>query len=120
MKGRMRWSQSELIDQIISGEKRGTVARLEWSTGYDDYHTAYHVGQHYTVFDADLQPRCEIRLTKIELVTWGAIPEWLWQADPAASGEKSLAAFVADHDDFFGNPDADFEFLAILFEHIQS
>ncbi|MDJ0607767.1 MAG: hypothetical protein QNJ67_02230 [Kiloniellales bacterium] len=115
MEHRMQWLQSELIDQIVDGSKTASVRRIEWSEGIDAFNTPLHVGAVYRVYDRDRRPRCRLRLTGIELVRWGAIPERLWREDPAASGEVSLAAFRADHDDFFDRPDDNFEFLALYF-----
>ena len=118
MEHRMQWTQSELIDQIVDGSKTATVRCIEWSEGFDDYNTPLHVGATYTVYDGHRQPRCRLRLTAIELARWGAIPERLWREDPAALGEVSLEAFLADHYDFFGRPDDDFEFLALYFQRV--
>ncbi len=118
MEHRMQWSQSELIEQIVDGRKRATVRRLEWSEGLDAYNTALHVGAVYRVYDAERQPRCRLRITGIELARWGAIPERLWQEDPALSGAVGLEAFRADHFEFFDRPEGDFEFLALYFQRV--
>ena len=114
----MQWNDSVLIDQIIAGVKTATVRPLEWSEGLDCYNTAIHCGAVYTVYNAERTPRCRIRITGIELCTWGAIPDSLWQRDPAADGRVSLEAFRADHDDYFGRPTDDHEFLAIYFQPV--
>lgn len=116
MKHRMQWSDSRLIEQIIDGRKTATVRRLSESEGIDEYNTALHVGEVYQVYDANRRPRVTIRLTAIELATWGDIPEALWRRDPAVSGEVSEAAFRGDHADYFGDPSDDFEYLALYFE----
>ena len=115
---RMQWNDSVLIDQIIEGVKTATVRPLEWSEGLDSYNTPIRCGAVYTVYDADRTPRCRIRITAVELCTWGAIPDTLWQRDPAADGRVSLEAFRADHDHYFGRPSDDYEFLAIYFRPV--
>ena len=115
---RMQWNDATLIDQIIGGSKTATVRPLEWSEGLDAHNTALHCGATYTVYDRNLVPRCRVRITAIELATWGAIPEALWRRDPAASGAVSLDAFRADHWDYFGQPADDFEFLALYFDPV--
>lgn len=117
---RIKWTTTVLVDQIIAGQKRATAWSVESGLGVDDYNTPLHVGLTYTVYDADTRPRCRVRITCVELVRWGAIPDRLWQEDPAFSGETSLEAFHEDHYDFFGQPNDDFEFLAIYFEHVET
>lgn len=112
----MQWLDRRLIDQIIEGRKTATVRRLFESLGIDDYNTALQVGGVYQVYDADRQPRVAVRLTAVELVSWGDLPEALWRRDPAASGEVSEAAFRADHFDYFDQPADDFEFLALYLD----
>ena len=114
----MQWYDSALIEQIIAGTKTATVRPLEWSAGLDSYNTAIHCGAVYTVHDATRTPRCLIRITGVELCTWGAIPDRLWQRDPASDGSVSLHAFRADHDDYFSRPKDDHEFLAIYFQTV--
>ena len=113
---RMQWLDRRLIDQIIAESKTATVRRLSESPGIDSYNTALQVGAVYQVFDADFQPRVAVRLTAVELASWGDLPEALWRRDPAASGEVGEAAFRSDHFDYFGQPDDKFEFLALYFE----
>ena len=120
IKHRMQWSDSRLIEQIIDGHKTATVRRLAESEGIDEYNTALHVGEVYQVYDANRQPRVAIRLTAVELATWGNLPEELWRRDPAVSGEVSEAAFRADHDGYFGYPSGGFEFLALYFDPFPS
>lgn len=115
---RMQWLDGRLIEQIIAGHKTATVRRLHESAGIDDHNTALHVGAVYQVYDADLHPRVAIRLTGIELARWDDLPEALWRRDPAVSGAVSEAAFRADHADYFGDPDSDFEFLALYFDPV--
>lgn len=115
---RMQWYDATLIDQIEAGAKTATVRPLAWSEGLDAFNTALHVGAVYTVYDRDERPRCQLRVTAVELCRWGAIPDALWRRDPAASGETSLDAFRSDHRDYFGDPDADHEFLAVYFDRI--
>ena len=116
---RMQWpTQPELIEQIIDGVKTATVTRLEWQDGYDEFSTALRVGETYAVYDGEHRARCRVRITALELARWGEIPEHLWRRDPATTGETSRAAFVHDHDEFFGYPDPDFEFLAVYFQRV--
>ena len=115
---RMQWNDATLIDQIVEGAKTATVRPLESSEGLDEYNTAIHCGATYTVYDRDRVSRCHVRITAIQLVTWGTIPEALWRRDPAASGMVSLQAFRTDHWDYFNQPADDFEFLALYFDHM--
>ena len=101
---RMQWNDATLIDQIVEGTKTATVRPLESSEGLDEYNTAIHCGATYTVYDRDRVSRCHVRITAIQLVTWGTIPEALWRRDPAASGMVSLQAFRTDHWDYFNQP----------------
>ena len=115
----MQWStQPELIEQIIDGVKTATVTRLEWQDGYDEYSTPLRVGEIYTVYDGERVARCRVRVTALELTRWGEIPERLWRRDPATTGETGLEAFMADHYEFFGCPDAGFEFVAVYFDRV--
>ncbi len=114
----MQWYDEALIDQIVDGSKTATVRTIESGQGLDAFNTPLHVGANYTVYNQALEPRCRVRVTAIELVRWDAIPERLWRRDPAASGAVSLEAFLADHDDYFGNPDGGFEFLAVYFDPV--
>ncbi|MEM9777613.1 MAG: ASCH domain-containing protein [Chloroflexota bacterium] len=120
IENRIQWNDSNLIEQIIDGRKTATAWPIESGLGLDDYNTPLHVGLVYTVYDAKLNPCCRIRVTQVELVSWGSIPERLWREDPAFSGHTSLEAFINDHYDFFGQPDDDFEFLAIYFEQVET
>ena len=117
---RIRWSNSTLVEQIIDGSKTATAWPIEAGLGVDEYNTPLHVGLTYTVYDAETQPRCRVRITSVELARWGDIPARLWREDPAFSGEVSLEAFIGDHYDYFGQPDDEFEFLAIYFEHVET
>lgn len=117
---RMQWYDETLIDQIIAGAKTATVRPIAWSEGLDAFNTPLHVGAVYTVYNREEVARCHLRVTAIELVRWDAIPETLWRRDPAASGAVSLEAFIADHDDYFGNPDDGFEFLAVYFDRVDA
>ena len=117
---RMQWStQPELIEQIIDGVKTATVTRLEWQDGYDEYSTPLRVGEIYTVYDGERIARCRVRVTALERTRWGEIPERLWRRDPATTGETSLEAFMGDHYEFFGRPDAGFEFVAVYFDRLE-
>ena len=109
-----------LVQQIIDGTKTATAWLIESALGVDQYNTPLHVGFVYTVYDADTRPRCRIRITRIELARWGDIPERLWREDPAIAGDVGLQPFRRDHYDYFGQPDDDFEFLAIYFDHLET
>ena len=117
---RIQWSNSTLVEQIVDGRKTATAWPIESGLGVDAYNTPLHVGQIYTVFYAETQPRCRVRITAVHLACWGAIPDRLWREDPALSGEVSLQAFIADHYDYFGQPSDAFEFLAIYFELVEA
>ncbi len=112
----MQWLDGRLIEQILDGRKTATVRRVHESAGIDGYNTSLHVGAIYHVYDAERQARVAIRLTAIELARWGDLPEALWRRDPAVSGEVSEVAFRSDHAGYFGDPDNDFEFLALYFK----
>ncbi len=118
-KHRIKWDNSVLVEQIINGRKTATAWPIESGLGVDEYNTPLHVGLVYTIYDGETTPRCQVRITAVELAKWGHIPERLWQEDPAFSGEVSLEAFIGDHYDYFGQPGDDFEFLAIYFELIK-
>lgn len=117
---RIRWTDLTLVEQIVDGRKTATAWPIEAALGVDAYNTPIHVGYVYTVYDPETTPRCRIRITQVELVRWGDIPERLWHEDPAITGEVSLEAFVEDHLDYFEQPDDAFEFLAIYFELIET
>jgi len=110
----MQWYDDALISQIMRGQKTATVRPLD--AALDSYNTALHCGAVHSVHDKAGSLRCHIRVTGINLVNWGAIPDALWQRDPPAIGVASLEAFKADHWDFFGQPSDDFAFLAIYFD----
>ena len=116
---RIKWSNSTLVQQIVDGQKTATAWPIESGLGVDEYNTPLHVGLIYTVYDAETKPRCRVRITGVELVRWGNIPQRLWREDPALSGNVSLEAFIDDHYDFFDRPDDDFEFLAIYFKCVE-
>ena len=113
---RMQWYDETLIKQIVEGKKTATVRPLAWADGLDDHNTALRVGQIYSVHDRALATICHIRVTCVELCSWGVIPNRLWQRDPAADGTVSLQAFKNDHREFFDDPDEGFQFLAVYFE----
>lgn len=117
---RIQWSNNTLVEQIIDGRKTATAWPIESGLGVDAYNTPLHVGLVYTIYDAETKPRCRVRITAVQLARWGAIPERLWREDPAFSGEVSLEAFIGDHYDYFGQPNDDFEFLAIYFELVET
>ena len=117
---RIRWSENRLVEQIIDGSKTATAWLIESGLGVDQYNTPLHVGLVYTIYDAATRPRCRVRITGIELARWGSIPERLWRADPAITGEIGLEPFRQDHINYFGQPDDDFEFLAIYFELVET
>ena len=120
IENRIRWSDATLVQQIIDGRKTATAWPIASGLGVDAYNTPLHVGLTYTVYDGKTQPRCRVRITGVKLARWGDIPQRLWKEDPAVSGEVSLEAFIQDHNDFFGQPDDNFEFLAIFFELVET
>jgi uncharacterized protein YhfF len=119
MTHRMQWTETELVEQIITGQKTATVSPLDRRTEIDEFNSAWEVGAVYTVYDGQRQPRCKVRLTEIRLERWGAIPEKLYTRDPAVSGDTTLVAFVGDHYDYFHQPGDDFEFLSIFFDLVE-
>ena len=110
---RIQFVSDTLVDQIIEGRKTASVAELgEVDVAEDEYNDALVVGRHYDVYDSKLERRGTIRIIAMELCRWNSIPERLWR------GETNLSAdeFRSDHEEYFGVPGDDFEFVAYYFD----
>ena len=56
--------------------------------------------------------RATIRIVAMEVCHGGAVPERLWRGET----NSSAVEFRSDHEEYFGNPGDDFEFVAYYFE----
>jgi uncharacterized protein YhfF len=110
---RIQFVSDDLVEEIVDGRKTASVARLgEVDLVDGDYDDALVVGEYYDVFDSALTRRATIRVVAMELCRWDAIPERLWRGE----GNRSADEFRDDHLDYFGRPDASYEFVAYYFE----
>jgi uncharacterized protein YhfF len=110
---RIQFVSDALVEQIVEGLKTASVVALdEVDVAEDEYNDALVVGRYYDVYDSKRERRATIRLVAMELCRWDSIPERLWR------GETNLNAgeFRLDHEEYFGNPSDDFEFVAYYFE----
>jgi len=112
--GRMSFTHDRLIDQIIEGRKTASAEWLHEQGDLDEWDSALYVGRVYTVCDSKRTPRCRIRITRIEVCRWDAIPEWLWLGETNSNADE----FCADHVPYFNDPADDFEFAGYEFELI--
>jgi uncharacterized protein YhfF len=109
---RIQFVSDHLVEQIIAGQKTASVAALgEVAVREDDYNDPLVVGEYYDVFDSRLVRRATIRITGMELCRWDTIPDKLWRGETKHSAEE----FRQDHEEYFGHPRADFEFVAYYF-----
>ena len=110
---RIQFVSDVLVDQIVEGRKTASVVCTgEVDVKEDEYNDPLVVGEMYKVYDSRLAPRATIRIVAMELCCWDAIPERLWRGEANVSAEE----FRQDHEDYFVNPGADFEFVAYYFE----
>jgi L-amino acid N-acyltransferase YncA/uncharacterized protein YhfF len=110
---RIQFVSDDLVDQIVAGRKTASVAPLgEVDLKEDDYNDALVVGEYYDVHDSGLTRRATIRIVAMELCRWDSIPERLWRGE----GNLSADEFRHDHEEYFGNPAAELEFVAYYFE----
>lgn len=110
---RMQFVSDALVEQVIDGRKTASVATLdEVDVKEDEYNDALVVGRHYDVYDSKLEQRATIRIVAMELCRWDSIPERLWRGETNSSADE----FRSDHEDYFGSPADDFEFVAYYFE----
>jgi uncharacterized protein YhfF len=113
---RMQFAFDRLVEQIIEGRKTASVVNVdEVDVAQGDYDDELVVGRYYDVYDSALVPRCQIRITAMELCRWDQIPERLWRGETNNSPDE----FRADHVPYFNNPTDDFEFVAYYFERIR-
>lgn len=105
-----------LVQQIASGRKNASVARLgEVDKAGGDYDDPLTVGEYYDVYDSSLVVRATIRIVGMELCRWDDIPERLWRGETNTSADQ----FRRDHLDYFENPGPGFEFVAYYFERCE-
>lgn len=110
---RIQFVSDTLVDQIVGGRKTASVIPLgEVDIAEDKYNDALVVGRHYDVYDSRLERRATIRIVAMELCRWNSIPERLWRGEVNTSAEE----FRSDHEEYFGDPGDDFEFVAYYFE----
>ncbi|WOO43324.1 ASCH domain-containing protein [Rubellicoccus peritrichatus] len=114
-KHRMTFTFDRLIDQIIEGRKTATVESIEDQGYLDEWDTELGIGYVYTVHDSKRRPRCRIKVVKLELCRWEAIPEWLWRGETNSNADE----FREDHLDYFDNPRKGFEFVGVEFELVE-
>jgi uncharacterized protein YhfF len=110
---RIQFVSDALVEQIVEGRKTASVVSLdEVDVAEDEYNDALVVGRNYVVYDSKRERRATIRIVAMELCRWDSIPKRLWR------GETNLNAdeFRFDHEEYFGNPSDDFEFVAYYFE----
>ena len=115
MEHRMTFTFDRLIDQIIEGRKTATVERIEEQGYLDEWDTGLGIGYVYTVHDSERAPRCRIKVVRLELCRWDAIPEWLWRGEANQNADE----FRDDHVDYFGNPGPGFEFVGVEFQLVE-
>lgn len=110
---RMQFVSDVLVEQIIEGRKTASVVELgEVDIAEDEYNDALVVGRYYDVYDSKLERRATIRVVAMELCRWDSIPERLWRGETNSNADE----FRSDHEEYFGAPDEDFEFVAYYFE----
>ncbi|MBU1049645.1 hypothetical protein KKG90_06410 [Candidatus Bipolaricaulota bacterium] len=98
-----------LVQEIVDGRKTASVVDVgDVDVADGDYDDALVVGEFYDVYDSALTVRATIRIVAMELCRWDAIPERLWRGE----GNVDADEFKKDHEDYFVNPDNDFEFIA--------
>jgi len=113
---RIQFVSDRLVEQILGGRKTASVVPLgEVDLKEDQYNDALVVGEYYDVYDSSLTKRATIRIVAMELCQWDAIPERLWQGEANRNAEE----FRQDHEEYFGNPGAGFEFVAYYFDLVR-
>ncbi len=110
---RIQFVSDRLVQQVMDGSKTASVSELgDFELPEDEYNSALVVGDFYHVYDSALKPRCTIRIVAMELCRWDNIPERLWRGETNVDANE----FREDHQEYFCNPDDDFEFVAYYFE----
>ena len=110
---RIQFVADALVQEIVEGKKTASVVDLgDVDVADGDYDDPLVVGEFYDVYDSALTVQATIRVVAMELCRWDAIPERLWRGEGNVDAEE----FKTDHEDYFGNPTEDFEFVAYYFE----
>ena len=110
---RTQFVSDALVQQVVEGKKTASVVAIdEVDVKEDAYNDALVVGRCYDVYDSERKRRATIRIVAMEVCHWDAIPERLWRGETNSSAEE----FRSDHEEYFGNPGDDFEFVAYYFE----
>ena len=110
---RIQFVSDALVQQIVEGRKTTSVVALdEVNVAEDEYNDALVVGQYYDVYDSKLERRATIRIVAMELCRWDSVPERLWRGETNSSADE----FRSDHEEYFGSPGDDLEFVAYYFE----
>ena len=113
MKRRIQFVSDALVQQIVEGRKTASVVHLsEVDVADGDYDDPLVVGETYDVYDSALEVRAAIRIVAMELCGWDDIPERLWRGETNTSADE----FRRDHQDYFADPEPNFEFVAYYFE----
>lgn len=116
-KRKIQFTYDFLADQIVDGRKTASVATLDEAfVDENPFNQALQVGTYYDVYTQDFRRKCIIRIVAMELCRWAHIPERLWRGETNNSADE----FRADHIDYFGNPNDDYEFIAYYFERIEN
>jgi len=110
---RIQFVSDALVQQIVEGRKTASVVALdEVDIKEDRYNDALVMGRLYDVYNSKLEPQATIRITAMEVCRWDSIPERLWRGETNSSSDE----FRSEHEEYFGSPDDDFEFVAYYFE----
>ncbi len=110
---RIQFVSDTLVDQIVQGGKTASVIAVgEVDVAEDEYNDALVVGRYYDVYDSGLERRATIRIVAMELCRWDSIPERLWRGEANTNADE----FRSDHEEYFGDPGDDLEFVAYYFE----
>ena len=113
---KIQFVSDSLVQQIIDGKKTSSVVEIdEVDVTEDDYNDALVVGRLYDVYDSAYVNRATIQITGMELCRWDDIPEQLWRGETNINADE----FREDHNDYFNNPDPDFEFIAYYFKLVK-
>ncbi len=110
---RIQFVSDALVQQIIEGRKTASVVALdEVDVAEDEYNDALVVGRYYDVYDSKLERQVTIRIVGMEVCRWDSIPERLWRGETNSNADE----FRSDHNEYFGTPGEDFEFVAYYFK----
>lgn len=113
---KIQFVSDALVQQIVEGRKTASVVALdEVDVKEDEYNDALVVGRYYDVYDSKLERRVTIRIKAMKVCRWDSIPERLWRGETNSSADE----FRSDHEEYFGNPSDDFEFIAYYFEVVK-